>query len=280
MKQGWVKRIAPYCCMLPALFLGMLAMHAHGVSVSIWIQNGCAWVLAAAVGCLYPCFGKKAAQARHSRVLPACFALFLLLPFFFEGLGGVHRWVFLGPIGLHAGFLLIPQFLIGLSRLQGAVAYRLGLCYFVLLVLLLQPDASQVTALCCASMLLLWRDIPTAPLRLLHGALMGAAAILSWVFLDSLAPVAHVEGILYLLADMGTLWLILGITSLIAALSPFLLFYRQLPVWLPLTAYYLILLLSTLFGHFPVPFLGYGVSPVIGCALALGALGRRTRFLF
>lgn len=45
--------------------------------------------------------------------------------------------------------------------------------------------------------------------------------VLSWVFLDDLAPVPYVEQILYLVAELGLVWLMLGIISLLLILFPF-----------------------------------------------------------
>lgn len=42
------------------------------------------------------------------------------------------------------------------------------------------------------------------------------------VFLNNLPPVSYVEGIISLLANMGVLWLLLGLISLIILPLPFL----------------------------------------------------------
>lgn len=33
--------------------------------------------------------------------------------------------------------------------------------------------------------------------------------------------------------------------------------------------YFIIILISTLFGNFPVPLMGYGISPIIGCFILI-----------
>ena len=62
-----------------------------------------------------------------------------------------------------------------------------------------------------------------------------------------------------------------GVISLVLLPLSFILFppqkFRLLSMCLGL--YFTIILISTLFGNFPVPLMGYGVSPIIGYFIAI-----------
>jgi len=91
------------------------------------------------------------------------------------------------------------------------------------------------------------------------------------MYLDNLPPVNYVERIVNMVADMGLIWLILGVASLVALPVPFLLFPSQNTESISryIGCYYIIIILSTLFGNFPVPLMGYGISPIIGFYISL-----------
>lgn len=105
----------------------------------------------------------------------------------------------------------------------------------------------------------------------------GAAAIMACLMQsDPLAPVAHVEGIFGLAwAQSPLLGLAMGLSLAVAAISP-------LCIWLArpsgmigplaLTAYFIPTALAPLFGAYPVPFAGYGVSFVAGWVLGAASL--------
>ena len=100
--------------------------------------------------------------------------------------------------------------------------------------------------------------------------------IMSWVFLDDLAPVPYVEDIIFLVADLGIVWFVLGILSLLLLLSPFFFYGKKNIISLTLGVYFLMAMIVTLFGHFPLPIMGYGISPIIGYFIAISWLKRNT----
>jgi len=66
--------------------------------------------------------------------------------------------------------------------------------------------------------------------------------------------------------NMGLIWLIIGVISLAILPIPFILFPPK-NLKLPSVCvglYFVIILGSTLLGNFPVPLMGYGISPIIG----------------
>ncbi|GFZ33276.1 hypothetical protein CSC2_38020 [Clostridium zeae] len=136
----------------------------------------------------------------------------------------------------------------------------------IAILLAIQPDASQLTGFAIPMMIMLYSKINKKILRSLMFGILSLLIILSWVHLDSLPPVAYVERIVSLLANMGLMWLILGVISLIILPVPFILFppknFKIPSICVGL--YFIIILISTLFGNFPVPLMGYGISPIIG----------------
>ncbi len=74
--------------------------------------------------------------------------------------------------------------------------------------------------------------------------------------------------------DMGTLYYVFGISSLGILLLPFLNFSNASVKAKAVGIYYLVMIASTFYGKFPVPFMGYGVSPIIGYMLAIFLLMR------
>lgn len=167
------------------------------------------------------------------------------------------------------------SFKIQVLRVRG---YRCNIKYITIsfsdsswMVLFFQPDASQLTGFAVPIMIMLSRKTNSKVIRLLIISVYSLFIILSWMYLDNLPPVNYVERIVNMVADMGLIWLILGAASLVALPVPFLLFPPQNTESISryIGCYYIIIILSTLFGNFPVPLMGYGISPIIGFYISL-----------
>ncbi|HEU0077381.1 MAG TPA: hypothetical protein VFQ76_07010, partial [Longimicrobiaceae bacterium] len=194
------------------------------------------------------------------------------------GMQGVHRWVRLGPVRLHAAAVLLPLLLAALATLERARGWWASalVAAVVALALLLQPDAAQATAFAAGSMVLL---LPGAGGRLprLAGLLpLPLLAVLASRRDDPLAPVPHVEEILGLAAGLGAGWGVAAAASLALLPAPFLLAGRGAGsrVGLALAAYVAVTCLAPLAGSFPVPVMGYGVSPIVGYLLGVAGFLR------
>jgi hypothetical protein len=137
--------------------------------------------------------------------------------------------------------------------------------------LTLQPDASLLTAFAIPMIILLWSKTNSKIIRPCIVVLLSVLIILSWVFLDRLPPVSYVEQIVSLVANMGIIWLSLGVISLVILPLPFIFFppKKSKLLSISLGLYFTIILISTLFGNFPVPLMGYGVSPIIGYFISI-----------
>lgn len=279
--RRWLCLAAP----LPALVLGVLIMRRHAVSPAVWGQN-----LAAGLFFLILSTGLLVLSPRPPRRLwwgaVAVLAVGLVLATFAgAGLEGVHRWVRVGPLHLHASALCLPALILALGKaldspggaLTGRLAPLLGMVVTGLLAL--QPDAAQATAFAGALLILLF--FRRSPHWMIWPAALAivTCAALAWMRPDPLLPVPHVEGIVGLASRSGTLWLLASLASLALLPLPFLLARRgeggASPEALALGGYFCLTLIAPLFGAFPVPLLGFGVSPIVGYFIALAWLVAR-----
>lgn len=266
---------------LPALAVGIRVMRASGVPAMAWGQN-----LAAGMIGIVLCFilARPRSSRRGGAGLPVAGVLalgFLGATWLDPGLQGVHRWVMLGPVRVHAGALVLPFVLATLAGLERAGRRRAFalLAVAAALVLALQPDAAQATAFVAGCVVLLLPRRPAegrAWIRLVPLLALGG---LSWLRRDPLAPVPQVEGIVGLAAEVGSGWGVAAVASLLLLPVPF--FAAREPgdgrAGLAIGTYVAVTILAAALGHFPVPVLGQGASPIIGYFAALGLLRRSHR---
>jgi hypothetical protein len=148
---------------------------------------------------------------------------------------------------------------------------------FVALALLVaQPDASQATAMAGVIGLVAAFSLKTRVMKALAIAGAGLLTTVAWMRPDPLQPVAEVEeivGMAFRLSPViGGLALIalIGVVAVPAALSPSksgsALAGAALSLCLALWA------VTPMFGAFPVPLVGIGMSPILGAWLGVGLL--------
>lgn len=279
MNKLYFKNAISYFLMLPSIFIGILAMISSGVSSSIWIQNILIWLLGTVLGFIYLVCSKEKNSSKRNLLHTIVIIALLVFPFLFNGLDGVHRWLTFGPINIYIASIILPLLIIHLwkSALNHHELYVIGVTFFALVILLFHPDAGQVTAFACALAIILWKKIRNRLLKLIILIFTTAVVIISWVFLDDLAAVPYVEHIIFLAANMGDIWFILGILSLLLLLLPFFFFSKATIASLSLGVYFLIMIIVTFFGHFPMPIMGHGVSPVIGYLIAITWVNKMNR---
>jgi cell division protein FtsW (lipid II flippase) len=267
------------CAPLPALFMGVVVMHQLGVGAVARGSN----IAAAAVGLLL-CASSRVLPQRAAPAIPLLAAIggigAVLLPFLSEGLLGVHRWVPVGGFRLHAGAVVAPILIVCIA----VVARRQSVASTVIAVvsttvLALQPDAAQATSLAVASAIILTRELRRRTHVMTGLALLLGASVLAFAQDDALPPVRHVEGIFGAVVSMGTAWAVGGGLSLLLLPLPFFVLwaYSRSTVPLALGAYIALTVLAPAWGTFPVPVMGYGVSPILGYFLALAFCYRATR---
>lgn len=271
-------RLAYLLAPVPALVVGVLTMRMSDVPAALWGQNLAAW----AVGTLL-CLGlwRSRSSAGRSRwfdlaavLTLAALAATLLVP----GVDGVHRWVPLGPVRLHAAAVLLPLLLVAMQGLSQARGWWIsaGAAVGVAIVLLLQPDAAQATAFAAGCLVLLLPLAKRDPPRLVCLLSLPLLAALAWLRRDPLAPVPYVEGIVGLAAGLGAGWGVAAVLSLLVLPLPFFHAGRGAAkrAGLALGTYVAITVLAAFLGNFPVPVMGYGVSPILGYFVGLGLLMR------
>ena len=258
---------------LPALLIGVLLMRRSDVSAAIWGQQ-----LAAGVTLMILCavlrFAPQTASRSRPWALPivgAASLLLLLATLAHPGVEGVRRWISLGPLQLHAAFIAAPLLIIVLAGiLRGDVAYPTWLLPLAVAaaagVLVLQPDASQSIAFAVAVMVISRG----------HWVVTGivvACAVLALTRPDPLDAVPHVEGIVKLAASAGPVWLIGALLALVLLPMPFIADAVSRPerrrVSLALAAYFVVVCVAALLQPYPVPLLGFGLSPIVGYFAAL-----------
>jgi hypothetical protein len=277
-KRWWFYLATPQ----PALIVGVLLMHRHMISPAIWGLNlfvGLLLTVFCAVLSVVPLLPSK--RSWPAMVVASAFVL-LLATFADAGLGGVHRWVHLGPFRLHAAAICLPLLILALGenrsfaggKSEGWLSPLLGVGATALLAF--QPDAAQATAFAGALLILLFsRPRPT---WVVWSAALSSVACAAWAWKrpDPLPSIPHVEGIVGLAAESGVFWLLASLVSLALLPLPFL-FARQRDGSSSFTAlalgfYFGLQAVMPWFGFFPVPLLGFGVSPIIGYFGALSWL--------
>ncbi|NJD19768.1 MAG: hypothetical protein FIA95_10875, partial [Gemmatimonadetes bacterium] len=140
---------AQFICLLlapmPALCIGALVMSSAGLPAAIWALNGAAAAVGLPAALLAWLWRPPAATRACPRrwALPLGMVILgatLLAP----GVDGVHRWLPLGPVQIHAGAVLLPAILVALADMSSATS--LAVASITLVFLLLQPDAAQSTS--------------------------------------------------------------------------------------------------------------------------------------
>lgn len=246
---------------LPVL-AGIAWLAFSGAPTAWMISNGAALVLALLLAMWLPL------PRRTTGILLLAVALVALLfavALAGKPVDGVRRWLSLGPVSIHAGYLLLPLLAALVSRLESVRAVALLL--LAMLTSLLQPDRAITMALAAAlAALAMTRRDRTAYAGLALG-IAGGAAFLGTA--DLLAPVRWVEGV------QQEAWRILpaaGAILALATLAPLLVLRRHGRASLPLTAFMTAAGLMAFAGPYPSILLGYGAAPILGFGLALAAL--------
>lgn len=282
MAENRIKYFITLIVALPAVLIGAIAMGIHDVPSRYYLFNiGCLLL-----GWLISCFAiaKKTKIRKKEWVGVVSIILILVLyalTFLDLGIEQVHRWLSLGPLSIHISSIFAPLLIRELWTLKENKNDVLVAVFTILaaFLLVLQPDASQLTAFAIPMMMILFYKKNN---RIYAYSLIGVLSVLvitSWIFLDTLPPVTYVEEILALVMDMGLIWSILGILSLILIPLPFFLFPmpNRKVVSRCLGLYFAIVIITTFFGNFPVPVMGYGISPIIGYLMAITWLMKHSR---
>jgi len=194
------------------------------------------------------------------------------------GVNSVRRWVSLGPVQLHAGFVALPVLIILAGAIARSANPRASWIASVSImiaaaVLVFQPDASQAIAFATAVLVVLVQRRSPSRIDWIAAAVCVGASGLALSRPYSLEAVPYVEGIVRLAASSGAAWLAAAIAALMLLPLPFVVHYvkyRDHHEALGLAAYFVIVCIASFAAPFPVPILGYGLSPLLGYIVALG----------
>ena len=247
---------------LPAVALGVLAMVSGGVSSLLWGQQLAAWLLLSLLIMPLRRPAGRIPDIAWQVILCAVPALSLLG----TDAGGAKRWLDLGVFNINATMLTLPALLVVLHRAKQPHIALLAAAF----VLCLQPDLSQLTALILAALPVLWLHRKKLPLTIISIIVLCALEIRCVGIRVTPEPIAYCEGILDMLGGISPLLAAAGCAALAAV--PVCLLYRAVrhrqSSFVSLAVYYAASMLFVLSGEYPVPFMGFGLSPIAGYCLA------------
>lgn len=258
---------------LAAVGVGAMVAAASGVPAALWARNLAAWALGGLIAAGFAAAARPRALPFLLWAAPAGLLAALAAP----GQQGVRRWVDLGPLHMNAAMLVLPAAVVAMAMPAGPRRWPWIAVFLALALLVAQPDASQATTL--AAVVALLAALAAGPPALRAGAILaaGVLAALAWRRPDPLRPVPEVEGIIGLAQDLSPLAAGLAWLALLAvAATPAALTIRGAPdlrhAGLALSLCLLLWTLTPLLGAFPVPFVGMGLSPILGAWLGVGVL--------
>ena len=178
---------------------------------------------------------------------------------------GVRRWLQLGPLRLHIGYLVLPLLVTLADRLPAKPASALLLG--AVLACALQPDRATSFGLAAATAMITLNR-PVLPfVGALVAAFVGAAVALGQV--DPLQPVRFVETVQI---DTWHAQPLIGIALMLATFAPLLLLRDGQRTARPLAAFLIVAGLMAFVGAYPSILIGYGAAPILGFGLAISAL--------
>jgi hypothetical protein len=264
-----------------AVLVGAAVCAMSGVPAGLWARNLAAWGLGACAALAVARwagerFGDAAAFAG-----PVGLAFTFLSP----GLDGVHRWLVAGPLRFNAAMLLLPSLVVATAVLVRRRRWGWAPAFAALAMLALQPDASQASALALA-MCVIAAGLQSRPWseRCALAVTALILAVLSWSRPDPLQPVPEVEGVIQLAVSHSPILAGLAVVFLIVfAVAPRLAAHGGGHTvvggaGLALMALLLGWIAAPIFGAFPVPLVGIGLSPILGAWIGVGLLASLSRW--
>lgn len=256
-----------------AVASGSVILALAGSGPGLWVRNPVAWI----VGALLALAASRIGRARLAA--PAILLIAVLgtaSTLVAQDVEGVNRWLDAGPLHINMAALLLPIALVALARLGLFTAIGTAFAAIVLLILIVQPDASQATAVAIAVVILAARQQSSTSRKIATAAFAVLTAVAAWLRPDPLQPVAEVELIFCLAADLSLMLAVVAVAALTAAcLCPFVAGRDQEPTRsaaLALLGYFAATAAAPALGAFPVPLVGLGMSFPVGFWLGIGLL--------
>ena len=262
---------------MPALILGVITMRYLGVPTSVWSMNLAAGAVGLLIFALVRYWASPASRfAWYVVTIGSVTAI--AATFASEGSDSVHRWVSVGGFALHVSAIVSPVIIASVATAPSAhLASATAVVTAVLLAL--QPDAAQTSSFAAACSVILVLDLRFGlPARIGGLVALMACSIVSFVRPDPLESVRHVEGILEEAIARGLAWGTLATVALLLIQAPYFVAWarRRHNLTLALSVYVVLITIAPTWGTFPVPIMGYGVSPILGYCIALALCARLT----
>lgn len=256
---------------LASIAIGVLGAGNSGVSYIKFAPN----IVGVALGVLLFALVARFRLLVHKHIFVISLVALgcLLSTFSFEGLEGVFRWLKVGPLLIHVSSIVIPVLLYNCYQLEAVNQHKAYIPIIIaFLVFVFQPDAGQSLALLFGMLPLVFR-VKKDGVTLCYSAIILLLSTIVWFQPDSLMPVQHVENIFLLISELQHFGDILVVISIACVLSPIAFVGRfKDNLTLSILLYFIGGLVATQLGHFPVPIVGAGTSPVLGMFLALSLI--------
>lgn len=268
---------------LPSLVGSLWLMRMAGAGVALQLQQ----LVVAVIGITLAFWVDQRAASQHAHqdanqdlgpsqitrnalVALSLMVLGLLACFAFSEAGYPSRWLKLKGLRLYFSAAVLPVAIYLLARLHWRLRFPAmgNLALFSVFVLLLaaQPDLSQALAFTLAAIFIVWHRADSLLLKVGGSAVWAVLCSWCWQQADPLQPVPYVEGVIQLAASAGDFAMIAAIISI--ALLPLGLFLigikRSMPELIPISLYYIVIMICAFRGLTPMPLLGFGAGPVLG----------------
>lgn len=264
---------------LAAVAAGCVVMAQSGVAPSSWLRNAVAWAVGGVLAALLARYGEPRKASMGAVVLGT---VALVATLFSAEVEGVRRWLDVGPLHINAAALFLPAMIVALAAIR--IQSRAGLVVAVMTaaVILVQPDASQLTSFALAASILVVRSAVASRWKAFVLLVAVVFALGGWMRPDPTTPVAEVEQIFTMCAAVSPLlaW-IAGLALAAAAAAPLLFRSAVSPAArdgaVALSAYFVAVSIAPFCGWFPVPLVGLGMSFPIGWWLGIGLLAAIAR---
>jgi hypothetical protein len=241
---------------------GIVYMMMGGAPLHYPAINAIALVMALALMHFMP----RSKNQSANTALAAGTVLVLFLPLVIgPELNGVRRWVGIGPFQLHSGMMVLPMLATLLPRLKPAL--RISMIAAACVAISIQPDRASAIALLTGTIAILIMDksVPNVLSVICTIASVGVTFIQS----DSLEAVRFVERVLVDAWHYSPLIASVLGAALVASLIIPTLTRRDLRAAFAVMAGFAI---ASLLGVYPVPFIGYSASSILGFGLAVAAI--------
>lgn len=250
-----------------AIISGVLTMVLTGLPALRWIPNIAAWL----IGGIAALAIVRTEPGPRSWLAVICGGtLALMATLAGPDQMGVHRWLAIGPLFINIAALVLPAVIVALAQLGPAHRAPPIVATVLVAILALQPDGSQAIALALAC--LAWLLPARTPSGWAAVASIGGLAGIALVQPDPLQPVPEVEQIISLAGSIHIALSVVALTVLVGLPLIVRRFHAGDPATRAFAIYMAAIIVAPMFGWFPVPLVGAGMSFPLGLWIGIALL--------